>query len=159
MFERFILCEIQMCIWIYYYYLLLLLYFSREISAISSLCLFVSLFVFRRWSPIICGFCLYCGTNLNIKKQIAGSEKYLRLFSQAVKLKSTSVSLKTQSHSNKKGCEEKGNLFPEGVPCMPHPLCRELFAFTLSFFIILLSARCFIGFAHSAWINESDTKE
>lgn len=124
-----------MCIWINYYYLLLLLYFSREISAIASLCLFVSLFVFRRWSPIICGFCFYCGTNLNLKNKIAGSERYLQLFSRAVKLKSTSVSLKTQSHSNKKGREEKGNLFPEGVPCMPRAVRIHIF-----FFIILLCA-------------------
>lgn len=57
----------------------------------------------------------------------------------AIKFKSTYWALKTQSHLTKKGCEEKGNLFPKGVPCcccccIFHPLYHKLFAFTFSFF-------------------------
>lgn len=39
------------------------------------------------------------------------------------------------------------------------PPCQKQFPFTFSVFIILLCARHFVGFAQSAWINVSDTKE
>lgn len=86
---------------------------SCEISAISCVCLRITLFVFWCSSQMIGG----CGTHRNIKtKKIAGSEKYSQPYSQAIKINSTSESLRTQSHLKKKGCGENGNRFPEGSP-------------------------------------------
>lgn len=103
---------------------------QRAISAISYL-----LFVFWCWSQMICGFCFTVELIQIRKNKTAGSEKYLWLSCQAIKLKSTAKSRKTQSLFNKKGHEEKGNLFPEVVlRCcgMFYPLCNELCTFTSS---------------------------
>lgn len=81
---------------------------------------------------------------------------------QAIKLKSTSASLKTRSHLNKKGSGEKKKSISRGCvtplqcvpPSVPKAVCIRIF-----FFINLLCVRCCIGFAQSARINVSDTTE
>lgn len=85
---------------------------------------------------MICGFCFIVELIQIWKKNtIAGWEKYLELACQAIKLKSTARSRKTQSLFNKKGHEEKENLFLEVVLCCCakfYPRCNKLCTFTYS---------------------------
>lgn len=110
-------------------------------------CLFVTWFVFKRWSQIVCGTNRNLKTKLQVQWNICGYKIQINI-----------PGSKDSKPLNKKGHDEKGNILHFAAVSSTLST-TELSAFTFSFFIILLCVRCFMGCAHAAWIIESGTKD
>lgn len=108
--------------------------------------------MFKCWSQTICSFGSAVQSKQRIINKIAGSEKNLWLCSESIKWKSTSGSLKTQSHlyKKKKRTSRKNEINFPRVSCVAkscsysHPV------------IILLCVRCFywlcsVSMNHCEW--------
>lgn len=120
------------------------IYCFRDYDSFSAIfsALFINSFMFKCWSQTICSFGSSVQSKQKIINKIAGSEKNLWLCSESIKWKSTSGSLKTQSHLHTKKRKNEIN-FPR-VSCVAL-LCSTLSAKSCSYshpVIILLCARC-----------------
>lgn len=110
--------------------------------------------MFKCWSQTICSFGSAVQSKQRIINKIAGSEKNLWLCSESIKWKSTSGSLKTQSHlykKKKKNIKKKWNQFPQGELC-----CQKLFIFTSCYhsFVCEVFLLALLSQHESLWVTQ-----
>lgn len=123
--------------------------FLREISAIFGVCLFV----FRHWSQIICGANLNIKTKLQVPRNICGYKIKINILGSKDSKPFNKKRMWRKRKSISRGCTMLLLLLLYLPPSVPQAVGIHIF------FFFLLCVRCFIGCAHTAWINESDTKD